>query len=162
MPFSAASTTARSALFESTRYARGHKALYTFEVNGEKASMTWDLHDLHRLQYFDHGDEGCLRGWRSIHVTDGDHPLHEALVGAGVADRIRAHVRPPGCRFPGGCGLGQARRARRSARRSETQAVCDAVLDSAEQKKVGDGHAGVTTCGGQMIVTWKWRQSSAI
>jgi predicted dehydrogenase len=24
--------------FESTRYARGHKALYTFEINGEKAS----------------------------------------------------------------------------------------------------------------------------
>ena len=34
----------------------------------------WDLHDLHRIQYFDHGDEGQLRGWRSIHVTDGDHP----------------------------------------------------------------------------------------
>jgi len=61
-------------LFESTRYARGHKALYTFEVNGEKASLKWDLHDLHRLQYFDHRDEGPLRGWRSIHVTDGDHP----------------------------------------------------------------------------------------
>ena len=30
-------------LFESTRYARGHKALYTFEVNGEKASIKWDL-----------------------------------------------------------------------------------------------------------------------
>ena len=30
-------------LFESTRYARGHKALYTFEVNGEKASLKWDL-----------------------------------------------------------------------------------------------------------------------
>ena len=26
-------------LFESTRYARGHKALFTFEVNGEKASL---------------------------------------------------------------------------------------------------------------------------
>jgi predicted dehydrogenase len=26
-------------LFESTRYARGHKALYTFEINGEKASI---------------------------------------------------------------------------------------------------------------------------
>lgn len=61
-------------LFESTRYARGHKALYTFEVNGEKASLKWDLHDLHRLQYFDHRDDGPLRGWRSIHVTDGDHP----------------------------------------------------------------------------------------
>ena len=61
-------------LFESTRYARGHKALYTFEINGEHASIKWDLHDLHRLQWFDHKDEGKLRGWRSIHVSDGDHP----------------------------------------------------------------------------------------
>ncbi|MEI9896035.1 MAG: Gfo/Idh/MocA family oxidoreductase [Chthoniobacter sp.] len=38
------------ALFESTRYARGHKALYTFEINGANASIKWDLHDLHRLQ----------------------------------------------------------------------------------------------------------------
>ena len=60
--------------FEATRYARGHKALYTLEINGEKASIAWDLHDLHRLQYFDHRDEGRTRGWRSIHVTDGDHP----------------------------------------------------------------------------------------
>lgn len=62
------------ATFESTRYARGHKALYTFEVNGEKASLSWDLHDLHRLQYFDHSDEGIVRGWRNIHVSDGDQP----------------------------------------------------------------------------------------
>jgi predicted dehydrogenase len=62
------------ATFESTRYARGHKALYTLEINGEHASIFWDLHDLHRLQWFDHRDQGNLRGWRSIHVTDGDHP----------------------------------------------------------------------------------------
>src|SRR6266576_1512719 len=62
------------ALFEATRYARGHKALYTLEINGEHASARWDLHDLHRLQWFDHKDEGRLRGWRSVHVTDGDHP----------------------------------------------------------------------------------------
>ena len=60
--------------FEATRYARGHKALYTFEINGEHASIGWDLHDLHRLQYFDHRDIGRERGWRSIHITDGDHP----------------------------------------------------------------------------------------
>ncbi len=60
--------------FESTRYARGHKALYTFEINGEKASIAWDLHDLHRLSYFDHADESIVRGWRSVHVTDGDMP----------------------------------------------------------------------------------------
>jgi predicted dehydrogenase len=62
------------ATFEATRYARGHKALYTLEINGEHASAMWDLHDLHRLQYFDHRDEGQLRGWRSVHVTDGEHP----------------------------------------------------------------------------------------
>ena len=62
------------ATFEATRYARGHKALYTLEINGERASAMWDLHDLHRIQYFDHRDEGQLRGWRSIHVSDGDHP----------------------------------------------------------------------------------------
>jgi predicted dehydrogenase len=61
-------------MFEATRYARGHKALYTLEINGEHASAFWDLHDLHRIQYFDHRDEGRLRGWRSIHVTDGDQP----------------------------------------------------------------------------------------
>src|SRR6476619_5419981 len=62
------------ATFEATRYARGHKALYTLEINGETASAKWDLHDLHRLQYFEYGDEGRLRGWRSIHITDGDQP----------------------------------------------------------------------------------------
>jgi predicted dehydrogenase len=63
------------AMFEATRYARGHKALYTLEINGEHASARWDLHDLHRLQWFDHRDEGRLRGWRSIHITDADHPF---------------------------------------------------------------------------------------
>jgi myo-inositol 2-dehydrogenase/D-chiro-inositol 1-dehydrogenase len=62
------------ATFEATRYARGHKALYTLEINGEHASISWDLHDLHRLQYFDHRDEGKLRGWRSVHITDSEHP----------------------------------------------------------------------------------------
>ena len=62
------------AMFEATRYARGHKALYTLEINGEHASAFWDLHDLHRLQFFDHKDEGKVRGWRSVHITDGDHP----------------------------------------------------------------------------------------
>ncbi len=62
------------ATFEATRYARGHKALYTLEINGEHASAFWDLHDLHRIEYFDHRDEGRTRGWRSVHVTDGDHP----------------------------------------------------------------------------------------
>jgi predicted dehydrogenase len=65
------------ATFEATRYARGHKALYTLEINGADASIMWDLHDLHRLQYFDHRDESRVRGWRSLHITDSDHPYME-------------------------------------------------------------------------------------
>jgi myo-inositol 2-dehydrogenase/D-chiro-inositol 1-dehydrogenase len=62
------------ATFESTRYARGHKALYTFEINGEHASIMWDLDDQHRLHYFDYHGEGRVRGWGSINVTDREHP----------------------------------------------------------------------------------------
>jgi predicted dehydrogenase len=60
--------------FESTRYARGHKALYTLEINGEHGSLAWDLHDLNRVQWFDHRVEAAFRGWSSVLVTDGEHP----------------------------------------------------------------------------------------
>jgi predicted dehydrogenase len=73
------------ATFEATRYARGHKALYTLEINGEHGSLAWDLHDLHRLEWFDHRDEGTLRGWRSIHVTDGQHPYMDHWWVPGLA-----------------------------------------------------------------------------
>ncbi len=89
--------------FEATRYARGHKALYTLEINGEHASACWDLHDLHRLQWFDHKDEGRTRGWRSVHITRRRSSVHEELVGARPANRLRALVHPPVCRLPAGC-----------------------------------------------------------
>jgi predicted dehydrogenase len=118
-------------LFESTRYARGHKALYTFEINGEHASIKWDLHDLHRLEYFDHRDESRVRGWRSIHVTDGDHPYMDKWWVPGlqigyehsfvhqVADFLESLStgKPAGPTF-------------RDA--LETQKICDAVLASAK------------------------------
>ena len=121
-------------LFESTRYARGHKALYTFEINGEKASIKWDLHDLHRLEYFDHRDEGQVRGWRSIHVTDGDHPYmgnwwvpglqigYEHSFVHQVADFIQ--------------GLSKGQPAQPDFRNAYgTQLVLDAILDSAKSHK---------------------------
>jgi predicted dehydrogenase len=121
-------------LFESTRYARGHKALYTLEVNGEKASLKWDLHDLHRLQYFDHRDDSIVRGWRSVHVTDGDQPYmkhwwvpglqigYEHTFVHQVADFLQ--------------NLGAGKPTSPTFREAlATQAVCDAVLDSAEVGK---------------------------
>lgn len=61
-------------LFESTRFARGRKNYNTLELNGEKASVYFDLEDPHRLQYYDHSDADHLHGWRNIHVTNFDHP----------------------------------------------------------------------------------------
>jgi predicted dehydrogenase len=62
------------ALFESTRYARGHKALYTLEINGENASIAGTCTTCIGCNISITGDEGIVRGWRSVHVTDGDQP----------------------------------------------------------------------------------------
>ena len=62
------------ATFESTRYARGRKNQNTFEVNGELGSIYFDLEDAHQLQYYNHKDESHVVGWRTILVTDSDHP----------------------------------------------------------------------------------------
>jgi predicted dehydrogenase len=117
-------------LFESTRYARGHKALYTFEINGANASIRWDLHDLNRLEYFDNGDESNLKGWRSIHVTDGDQPYmgNWWVPGLGIgyehsfvhqaADFFKSLETGEDC-------------APTFKDAFETQKVCEAVLDSA-------------------------------
>ena len=119
------------ATFESTRYARGRKNQNTFEVNGELGSLYFDLEDAHQLQYFDHRNDSQSRGWRTILVTDSDHPY-------------MGHWWVPGCvigyehtfinalaDFLGGLASGVPVRPNfRDA--LETQYVCDAVLDSAK------------------------------
>ena len=121
-------------LFESTRYARGHKALYTLEINGEKASIRWDLHDLHRLQYFTHDDEGKLRGWRSIHVTDGDQPYMKHWWVPGLQIGYEHSFIHQVADFLENLAAGKP--CSPTFREAlETQAVCDAVLDSAETKQ---------------------------
>ncbi|WKX78620.1 Gfo/Idh/MocA family protein [Zobellia laminariae] len=61
-------------VFEATRYARGHKALNTLEINGEHASLKWDLHDMNYLEMYDHADDAIVRGWKRILITDSDQP----------------------------------------------------------------------------------------
>lgn len=120
-------------LFESTRYARGHKALYTFEINGEHASIRWDLHDLNRLEYFDHRDDSIVRGWRSILVTDGDQPYMSKWWVPGLsigyehsfvhqaADFLKSLEGEQPCHPTFKDAL-------------ETQKVCQAVIDSANTR----------------------------
>ena len=120
--------------FESTRYARGHKALYTFEINGEKASIAWDLHDLHRLSYFDHGDESIVRGWRSIHVTDHDMPYMDKWWVPGLQIGYEHTFVHQVADFLEAMAAGKA--ASPGFRDAlATQYVCEAVLESAAKKK---------------------------
>ena len=119
------------ATFESTRYARGHKALYVFEINGEHASISWDLHDMHRLQYFDHRDDSLVRGWRSVHVTDGDMPYMGNWWVPGLQIGYEHSFVHQVADFLAGYAKGEpVSPTFRDA--LETQQVCDAVLKSAK------------------------------
>jgi predicted dehydrogenase len=120
--------------FESTRYARGHKALYTFEINGEHASIAWDLHDLHRLSYFDHRDDSLVRGWRSVHVTDGDMPYMNKWWVPGLQIGYEHSFVHQVADFIEGLQTGHpVAPTFRDA--LETQRVCDAVLQSAGSRQ---------------------------
>jgi len=122
--------------FESTRYARGHKALYTFEINGEDMSIAWDLHDLQRLQIFDYKDEGKIRGWKSIHVTDNspDHPYMANWWVPGLSIGYDASFTHQVADFIQGLESGTPQGPTfRDA--YETQLVLDAILDSARDHK---------------------------
>jgi predicted dehydrogenase len=118
------------ATFESTRYARGHKALYTFEINGEHASIAWDLHDLHRLSYFDHRDDSLVRGWRNIHVSDGDMPYMKHWWVPGLQIGYEHSFVHQVADFL--TGLAEGKPVSPTFRDAQqTQQVCDAVLESA-------------------------------
>ena len=92
------------------------------------------LHDLHRLQIFDYADAGPERGWKSVHVTDGDHPYmgkwwvpglaigYEHSFVHQVADFLEAYAAKKPCPPTFRDAL-------------ETQKVCDAVLQSATSRR---------------------------
>ena len=102
--------------------------------SSQDTSIRWDLHDLGRLEYFEHRDEGRVRRWRSIHVTDGGHPhmdkwwvpgLHigyEHSFVHQIADFLTAMGEGKPCSPTFAEGI-------------ETQKVCDAVLKSAAENR---------------------------
>jgi predicted dehydrogenase len=125
--------------FESTRYARGRKNFNTFELNGERGSVYFDLEDPQYLQYFKYSDpktgqktEAHLTGWQKIHVTNFEHPYmdhwwvpgctigYEHTFINALADFLK--------------GLETGTPAQPDFRSGlQTQKVCDAVLQSARE-----------------------------
>ena len=120
--------------FEATRYARGRKNKNSFEVNGEKGSIYFDLEDMHQLQYFNHEDPSHVQGWRTILVTNAEHPYmanwwvpgcvigYEHTFVNALADFLQ--------------GLERGERVRPDFRDAlETQVVAEAVLESARAER---------------------------
>lgn len=58
---------------ETTRYATGRRNRHTFEIYGSKGSLTWDMEDMNRLQFYSANDPSTASGYRDILVTERDH-----------------------------------------------------------------------------------------
>jgi predicted dehydrogenase len=127
--------------FESTRFALGRKNYNCFEINGEKASVRFNLERLNEFDIFyrDHEPKETM-GWTNVLVTEGYHPWwsnwwpHGHIIGwehtfvheiTHLLDCIvnNKEVGPHGATFDDGY---------------RAAVICDAILKSAEVKKQVD------------------------
>ena len=61
---------------EASRFAAGHKNHGSFEINGEKGSIRFNLERLNELEVFWVGEEPReTQGFHEINVTEGYHPF---------------------------------------------------------------------------------------
>ena len=60
--------------FEATRFAHGRKNQLSFEINGGRGSLVFDLEEMNRLRFFSTTDSIGRQGFRNILVTEPTHP----------------------------------------------------------------------------------------
>jgi predicted dehydrogenase len=115
---------------EATRFANGRKNAFTWEINGSKGSLAFDLERLNELEY----SEGN-KGFRTILVTEADHPFwehwwpHGHIIGwehtfVHELHHLLSAIRDDGDVAPHGATLEDGYRAAE---------VCDAMLRSAQE-----------------------------
>ncbi|MEO1018912.1 MAG: Gfo/Idh/MocA family oxidoreductase [Pseudomonadota bacterium] len=128
-------------LFESTRYARGHKALKTFELNGAKGSVAFDLHSDEYLEFFEyqtpeggHAVPAHLRGWRKIHTTESEHPYMDHWWVPGLSLGYEHSFVHTLADFLEGLETGLPAEPTFETALA-TQQVCDAILRSAKDRR---------------------------
>lgn len=127
--------------FEATRFALGRKNFNCFEINGEKASVRFNLERFNEFDIFYRDQEPKeTSGWTNVSVTEGYHPWwgnwwpHGHIIGwehtfvheiTHLLDCIvnKKEVGPHGATFEDGY---------------RAAVLCDAILKSAEIKKQVD------------------------
>ncbi|MCB0826252.1 MAG: Gfo/Idh/MocA family oxidoreductase [Armatimonadetes bacterium] len=60
--------------FEASRFAVGRKNHNTFEINGSKGSVVFDLERMNELEYYDNTEPTEQQGFRVIQATAAEHP----------------------------------------------------------------------------------------
>ncbi len=60
--------------FEATRFAVGRKNKNSFEINGSKGSVVFNLEKMNELEYYNNEDPSDLHGFRLIQATEANHP----------------------------------------------------------------------------------------
>jgi len=61
-------------VFESSRFAGGRRNFNTFQIYGSKGSLCFDMQRMNELEYFDRTQPNDIQGYRTIIVTEGNHP----------------------------------------------------------------------------------------
>jgi predicted dehydrogenase len=61
-------------VFESSRFAGGRRNYNTFQIYGSKGSLCFDMQRMNELEYFDRTQPNDIHGYRTIIVTEGNHP----------------------------------------------------------------------------------------
>jgi predicted dehydrogenase len=73
-----------SGTIESSGVATGHRNQHTWEINGSKGSLAWDLEDPNHLRVFiDGAPLPEVRGFTNVSVTDPGHPLSTVYLPVG-------------------------------------------------------------------------------
>jgi predicted dehydrogenase len=68
---------------ESSGVATGRKNQHTWEINGAKASLRWDLEDPNHLWIYSDETVPQAHGFASVSVTDAGHPLQTVYLPTG-------------------------------------------------------------------------------
>ncbi|MGI8916204.1 MAG: Gfo/Idh/MocA family protein [Chloroflexota bacterium] len=69
--------------FEVSRFAGGNRNANTFEINGSKGSIRFNLERLNELEFLDLSQPSTEQGFRDLMITDGAHPYMSAWWPAG-------------------------------------------------------------------------------
>jgi predicted dehydrogenase len=60
--------------FEASRFAVGRKNKNSFEINGSKGSVVFNLEKMNELEYYNNEDPNGYQGFRLIQATEASHP----------------------------------------------------------------------------------------